>query len=60
MEVLVLTIGQNCYNFCMETTACRIKKLERSLTDAAKGAQIFLQAARKEEEEENLNLESQL
>jgi len=36
MQVLEMLISYNCYNFCMEADAQRIKAAERSLTEAAK------------------------
>lgn len=60
MEVLGITIGPNCYNFCAEADARRIYFWERSLTDAAKEARVSLQSARKEQKEKNINLEGQL
>lgn len=38
MQNLGMTIGPNCFNFCMETDKRRIKYSERSLTDTAKKA----------------------
>lgn len=39
MKQLSITIGQNCYNFCLKADATRIKQSERSLTDEVKEAQ---------------------
>lgn len=60
MKQLGITIGQNCYNFCLEADATRIKQSERSLTDEAKEARRSSTSSRKDEEHENLNLEGQL
>jgi len=60
MEILGITIGANCYNFCVESDASRIERSERSLTDEAKQARLLSKSARKEEEEENINLEGRL
>lgn len=60
VEVLGMTSGPNCYNFCAEADVRHIKFSERSLTNATKEARLFLKSARKEEEEENANLEGQL
>lgn len=55
MQVLELTAGTNCYNFCIETDAA-----ERSLTSAAIDARTAARGSRKVEEEENFHLEGQL
>ncbi|XP_032685195.1 uncharacterized protein LOC116850704 [Odontomachus brunneus] len=60
MKELSMTIGPNCYNYCLETDARRIKYSERSLTDAAKEARSSLKSAKKDQEEENINEEGQL
>ncbi|KYN18098.1 hypothetical protein ALC57_09606, partial [Trachymyrmex cornetzi] len=56
MQMLQITVGHNCYNFCVEADAHRVKAAERSLTDVAKDAR----SSRKAEEEENINVEGQL
>ncbi|XP_025163941.1 uncharacterized protein LOC112590740 [Harpegnathos saltator] len=60
MDTMEITIGNNCYNFCLEADAKRIQYSERSLTDKAKEARQSLTAARKQGEEENSNIEGQL
>lgn len=60
MEVLGLTIGSNCYEFCIEADAARICNAELSLSDVVKEARSVTKSLRKEEEEENSNLEGQL
>ena len=60
MQNLGMTIGPNCYNFCVETDKRRIDFSERSLSDAAKKARTSLKASRKEEEEANINLDGQM
>lgn len=60
MKVLSITIGSNCFNYYAEANARRITFSERLLTNTAKEAQLTLKSARKEEEEENINIESQL
>lgn len=60
MQVLGITIGPNCYNYCNETDARRIKFFEQSLTEAAREARQALKAVRKTAEEENVNLEGQM
>ncbi|XP_011135354.2 uncharacterized protein LOC105180772 [Harpegnathos saltator] len=60
MQNLGMTIGPNCYNFCVETDERRIDFSERSLSDAAKKARISLKASRKEEEEANIDLDGQM
>lgn len=57
MAVLGMTIGPNCYNFCIEADNRRIKLSDRSLTEAAKTSRLALQSARKDEEEESVNIE---
>jgi len=36
MQVLNITVGTICYNYCAEADERRIKKAERTLTDAEK------------------------
>ncbi|XP_018366586.1 PREDICTED: uncharacterized protein LOC108763445 [Trachymyrmex cornetzi] len=60
IKALDMTIGRNCYNFCVETDQHRVYLLDRSLTEAAKQARIASKSTRKEEEELNINLEGQL
>ncbi|XP_018360243.1 PREDICTED: uncharacterized protein LOC108759359 [Trachymyrmex cornetzi] len=60
MEQLDIVIGLNCYNFCCEADAERVKQSERSLTEEAKEARRELTSTRKDEDEDNLHLESQL
>ncbi|XP_029177754.1 uncharacterized protein LOC114945652 [Nylanderia fulva] len=60
MGELSITIGPNCYNYCLETDARRIKLSERSMTDAAKEARSSLKSTKKDQEEKNINEEGQL
>lgn len=60
LEVMGVKIGSNCYNFCAESDATRITKAERSMTDEAKDARRAILAARREENEANVNVEGQL
>lgn len=60
MKVLEIDVGVQSYNFCLEADAKRVKHAERSLTDAAKEARSNIKSSRKENEEENLNIEGQL
>lgn len=60
LETLRITIGPNCFNFCVETDAARIQLAERSLTDAAKEARKALTSSRKESGDNDLLLEGQL
>lgn len=60
MKVLNLTIGQNCYNFCVEADARRVEIAERSMTDAAKETRKTAISQKKETEVTNVNLEGQL
>lgn len=60
MKVLKMDLGVQSYNFCLESDAKRVKYAEQSLTDAAKKARSSLKSSRKENEDNNLNLEGQL
>lgn len=60
MKVLGMTIGPNCYNYCLEADALRVDYAERSLSDAVREARLRAKSSRKAEEEENLGLEGQL
>lgn len=60
MKVLEMDVGVQSYNFCREADAKRVAHAERSLTDEAKEARSNTKSFRKEEEEENLNIEGQL
>lgn len=60
MEQLGLTIGPNCYNFCVEADARRIKFSEKSLTDGARETRQSLKSARKEEEDSNMDKDGQM
>ena len=60
MKVLGITIGENCYNFCIEADQTRIDYSERSLTEEARAARMSLKSSRKAEEHENSNLQGQL
>jgi len=60
MKILGMTIGPNCYNFCLEVDAQRVKYAERSLTDAAKEGRSSAKSMRKSEQDQNLELEGQL
>lgn len=60
MQVLGITIGPNCYNYCMEADAHRIKFSERTPTEAAREARQALKEARKVAEEKNANVEGQM
>lgn len=60
MKILGMTIGPNCYNFCLEVDAQRVKYAERSLTDAGKEGRSSAKSMRKSEQDQNLELEGQL
>ncbi|KYN06232.1 hypothetical protein ALC62_02824, partial [Cyphomyrmex costatus] len=60
MQNLSITIGPNCFNFCVETDERRIKFSERSLTDAAKVARSSLKTSRKEAEQANIDIHGQM
>ncbi|KOC59391.1 hypothetical protein WH47_11902 [Habropoda laboriosa] len=60
MQVLELTVGHQCYNFCVEADARRVRFAERALTGAAKDAHRTSKSSRKEEQEENIAIEGQL
>lgn len=59
MQVLHMAIGDNCYKFCVEADCHRINMAERSLTEAAKESRRDSKTGRKEEEEQQVNLEGQ-
>ncbi|GBP88132.1 hypothetical protein EVAR_65539_1 [Eumeta japonica] len=60
MKVLEIEVGVKSYNFCLEADAKQVKHAERALTDAAKEARSNIKSSRKDNEEENLNIEGQL
>jgi len=60
MKILNMTIGPNCYNFCLQVDALRVDHAERSLSNAARNARSSAKSSRKAEEEENIVLEGQL
>jgi len=60
MDTLGMKIGPNCYNFCVEADARCVSLSERSLTDVAKVVRQSVKSTRKEQEQENVNLEGQL
>lgn len=60
MQTLGIKIGPNCYNFCSEADEHRVSVAETRLTDAAKLARQAARSTRKDEEQENTNLEGQL
>ncbi|KYN13186.1 hypothetical protein ALC57_14630 [Trachymyrmex cornetzi] len=60
MKALDMTVGTNCYNFCVAADKLRIHLSDRLLSEAAKEARIALKSARKEEEAMNINMEGQL
>lgn len=51
MEVLGLTVGPTCYNFCEEADARRVTFAERSLTDKALDARRASLSERKQVDE---------
>jgi len=55
-----LTIGSKSFQFCQEVDQNRIKKAEQSLSDGAKQARLDLKAARKEKQQEDIDVEGQL
>lgn len=60
MQHLGITIGPNCFNFCVETDKRRIYFSERSLTNAAKKARLSIKSLRKEEEEASIEADGQM
>ncbi|KYN29310.1 hypothetical protein ALC57_01250 [Trachymyrmex cornetzi] len=60
MEVLQFTIGSNCYNFCVEADAARIRLAEVQMSDAIKEARSASKSTKKAGEYENTNTEGQL
>ncbi|XP_014486301.1 PREDICTED: uncharacterized protein LOC106750446 [Dinoponera quadriceps] len=60
MKVLNLSIGPNCYNFCLEVDALQVDQAKRSMSEVAKIARANIQSVRKSKDEENIAIESQL
>ena len=60
MQVLNLTIGTTCYNFCIKTDERRIRAAERAMTAEAKAARRLDMSNKKAKDDEDLNLEGQL
>ncbi|KYN10011.1 hypothetical protein ALC57_17864 [Trachymyrmex cornetzi] len=60
MQVLNLTVGSNCYQFCAEVDPRRIQAANRSLMAAAKKVQKATKTIIKEANEANEQLEGQL
>lgn len=60
MKVLNLQISRNCYKFCEEHDAARVKKAEKRFTEEAKKAQRSLLAVKKEADEADELAEGQL
>ena len=60
LKVMGVKIGPNCKNFCTESDETLIAKAERLMSDQAKDARRANLAARREENETNLNVEGQL
>jgi len=60
MNQLGITIGQNCYNFCCEADTTRIAQSEYSLIEEAKEARRASLSSRKNQEQENVQLEGRL
>lgn len=60
MRTWGMKIGQNTYNLCSEVDEARVKKAERSLSEAAKEARMSLKSQRKDLEEKDVNEEGQL
>lgn len=50
MEVMVMNIGLQSYNFCLEADAAQTKRAENSLAVAAKEARSAIKASRKAKE----------
>ena len=60
MQVLNLTIGSTCYNFCIEADELRIRAAERAMTEEAKEARRQQISNRKATNDKDVNLEGQL
>lgn len=60
MKAMGMSIGENCYNFCLQADARRIQFSERSQNKTAQMARLNLRSSRKEEDEEYINIEGQL
>lgn len=57
LELLKIKIGRNCYNYCVEADAQRVKFAEHSMSDAVKEARKSKTAERKEENEAAISSE---
>lgn len=55
-----MKIGPNLYNLCSEIDSKRIAAAEKSMSDAAKNARMDLTSIRKEQQEQDVDLEGQL
>ena len=60
MQVLNLTIGSTCYNFCIESDEHRINATERAMTAEAQEARRQQISARKIADDEDIHAEGQL
>ncbi|KYM97005.1 hypothetical protein ALC62_12318 [Cyphomyrmex costatus] len=59
-DALGIIVGRSLFDFCMESDANRIKAAERSISEKSKTARRSLTLSRKEQEDQNTNLEGQL
>lgn len=60
MKALDMSIGKNCYNFCLQADTRRIQFSERSLNEAVKMARLNLRSSWKKKDEEYINIKDQL
>ncbi|XP_051170528.1 uncharacterized protein LOC127287569 [Leptopilina boulardi] len=59
-DALGMTVGRFLLDFCMESDANRIKAAEHSISEVEKMARRSITSSRKEQEDQNSNLEGQL
>lgn len=60
MQVLNLTIGSTCYNFCIESDKHRIDAAERAMTAEAQEARRQQISTRKIADDKDIHAEGQL
>lgn len=60
MDVLGITVGRQCYEFCLEVDSRRIQHAEHSMSDAAKTSRRAAKSAKKEAELNEIDIEGQL
>ncbi|XP_011687392.1 PREDICTED: uncharacterized protein LOC105449711 [Wasmannia auropunctata] len=60
MDVLGITVGRQCYEFCLQVDSRRIQLAESSTSEAAKISRRAAKSAKKEEEQHDIDVEGQL